>query len=174
MDLIKTGKFLARLRREAGYTQERLGEKLGVSNKTVSRWETGAYLPPVEMLQAISDAISDLYGVSINELLAGERLEGEAAYRAAAEENLTQVMRESTFSLEERRAYYKKKWRRDHAPALLLGGILPVAALFTDMAFLWLAAPLPAQAVYLIAYNRMMGYVERRAFYPREDGGEER
>ena len=42
------------------------------------------------------------------------------------------------------------------------------------MAFLWLAAPLPAQAVYLIAYNRMMGYVERRAFYPREDGGEER
>ena len=105
MDLIKTGKFLARLRREAGYTQERLGEKLGVSNKTVSRWETGAYLPPVEMLQAISD----LYGVSINELLAGERLEGEAAYRAAAEENLTQVMRESTFSLEERRAYYNIK-----------------------------------------------------------------
>ena len=72
MDLIKTSKFLARLRREAGDTQEQLGEKLGVSNKTVSRWETGAYLPPVEMLQAISG----LYGVSINELLAGERLEG--------------------------------------------------------------------------------------------------
>ena len=134
MDLIKTGKFLARLRREAGYTQERLGEKLGVSNKTVSRWETGAYLPPVEMLQAISD----LYGVSINELLAGERLEGEAAYRAAAEENLTQVMRESTFSLEERRAYYKKKWRRDHAPALLLGGILPVAAFLAALLQIWL------------------------------------
>ena len=54
MDLIKTGKFLAQLRREAGDTQEQLGEKLGVSNKTVSRWEKGAYLPPVEMLQAIS------------------------------------------------------------------------------------------------------------------------
>lgn len=37
MDLIKTGKFLAQLRREAGDTQEQLGEKLGVSNKTVSR-----------------------------------------------------------------------------------------------------------------------------------------
>ena len=174
MDLIKTGKFLARLRREAGYTQECLGEKLGVSNKTVSRWETGAYLPPVEMLQAISG----LYGVSINELLAGERLEGETAYRAAAEENLRQVMEQSAFSLEERKDYYKRKWRRDHALALILGGILPgaafLAALFTDMAFLWLAAPLLAQAVYLIAYNRMMGYVERRAFYPREDGGEER
>lgn len=173
MDLIKTGKFLARLRREAGDTQEQLGEKLGVSNKTVSRWETGAYLPPVEMLQAISS----LYGVSINELLAGERLEGED-YREAAEENLTQVMKQSAFSLEERKTYYKKKWRRDHALALILGGILPgaalLAALFTDMAFLWLAAPLLAQAVYLIAYNRMMGYVERRAFYPREDGGEKR
>ena len=84
MDIIKTGKFLAQLRREAGDTQEQLGEKLGISNKTVSRWETGAYLPPVEMLQAISG----LYGVSINELLAGERLE-EEGYRKAAEENQT-------------------------------------------------------------------------------------
>ena len=79
------------------------GEKLGVSNKTVSRWETGAYLPPVEMLQAISG----LYGVSINELLAGGRLEG-ADYQAAAEENLRQVMEQSAFSLEERKTYYKK------------------------------------------------------------------
>ena len=104
MDLIKTGKFLAQLRREAGDTQEQLGEKLGVSNKTVSRWETGAYLPPVEMLQAISG----LYGVSINELLAGGRLEG-AAYQAAAEENLRQVMEQSAFSLEERKTYYIKR-----------------------------------------------------------------
>ena len=172
MDIIKTGKFLAQLRREAGDTQEQLGEKLGISNKTVSRWETGAYLPPVEMLQAISG----LYGVSINELLAGERLE-EEGYRKAAEENLTQVMMQSAFSLEERKAYYKKKWRRDHAMALILGGILPgvafLAALFTDMPFLWLAAPLLAQVVYLIAYNRMMGYVERRAFYPREEPEEQ-
>lgn len=169
MDLIKTGKFLAQLRREAGDTQEQLGEKLGVSNKTVSRWETGAYLPPVEMLQAISG----LYGVSINELLAGARLEG-ADYQAAAEENLRQVMEQSIFSLEERKIYYKKKWRRDHAPALVLGGLLPaavfLAAFFTDYALLWAAAPLLALAAYLIAYNQMMSYVESRAFYPREGG----
>lgn len=41
MDQAKIGKFLALLRREAGLTQEALGEKLGVTNKTVSRWETG-------------------------------------------------------------------------------------------------------------------------------------
>ena len=41
MDLVKIGRFLAELRKERGLTQAELGEKLGVTNKTVSRWETG-------------------------------------------------------------------------------------------------------------------------------------
>ena len=41
MDQVKTGKFIAELRREKGLTQEMLGKKLGVTNKTVSRWENG-------------------------------------------------------------------------------------------------------------------------------------
>ncbi len=41
MDLIKIGKFLAKLRREKNYTQEELGERIGVTNKTISRWENG-------------------------------------------------------------------------------------------------------------------------------------
>lgn len=41
MDQIKIGKFIAALRKEKGLTQEKLGEKLGVTNKTVSRWENG-------------------------------------------------------------------------------------------------------------------------------------
>ena len=41
MDLIRFGSFLAQLRREKGLTQQALGERLGVTNKTVSRWETG-------------------------------------------------------------------------------------------------------------------------------------
>lgn len=41
MDQIKIGKFIAALRKEKGLTQEQLGEKLGVTNKTVSRWENG-------------------------------------------------------------------------------------------------------------------------------------
>ncbi len=44
MDQIKTGKFIAELRRKAGLTQQQLGEKLGVTNKTVSRWENGGSL----------------------------------------------------------------------------------------------------------------------------------
>ena len=41
MDLVKIGKFISELRKEKGLTQEQLGEKVGVTNKTVSRWETG-------------------------------------------------------------------------------------------------------------------------------------
>ena len=44
MDQEKTGKFIARMRREKEMTQAQLGERLGVTNKTVSRWETGVSL----------------------------------------------------------------------------------------------------------------------------------
>ena len=45
MNQIKIGKFIAALRKEKGMTQEQLGEKLGVTNKTISRWENGNYMP---------------------------------------------------------------------------------------------------------------------------------
>lgn len=91
MDLQLIGKFIAELRKEQELTQEQLGEKLGVTNKTVSRWETGAYLPPAEALLAMSD----LFSVSINEILSGKRL-SEEEYRAAAEENLEHVIQRGT------------------------------------------------------------------------------
>ena len=73
MDMVQMGEFLATLRKEKKWTQAELGEKLGVTNKTVSRWETGNYLPPVEMLEQLSE----LYGLTINELLCGKKLENE-------------------------------------------------------------------------------------------------
>lgn len=115
MDLQRIGIFLASLRREQQLTQEKLGEKLGVSGKTISRWETGVYLPPVEMLQALSE----LYGVSINELLSGERL-AAAMQAEKAEENLVAVLRESPFELRERQAFWLRKWRKEHTGALVL------------------------------------------------------
>ena len=83
MDVVRIGKFLSELRKEKKLTQEQLGEKIGVTNKTISRWENGNYLPPVEMLQILSE----FYGVSINEILSGERL-SEVDFREKAEENL--------------------------------------------------------------------------------------
>jgi transcriptional regulator with XRE-family HTH domain len=84
MDTQKIGKFLKELRKEHDMTQEQLGERIGVTNKTVSRWETGNYMPPIESLKLLSD----IYQISINEILSGERLDKEQ-YIDAAEENIT-------------------------------------------------------------------------------------
>lgn len=81
MDMQKIGNFLGELRKEKNLTQDELGEKIGVTNKTVSRWENGNYLPPVEMLQILSE----FYDVGINELLCGEHLD-EKRYKENAEE----------------------------------------------------------------------------------------
>ena len=70
MDMQKIGNFLSTLRKEHNLTQAELGEKIGVTNKTISRWENGNYLPPVEMLQILSNT----FEVSINEILNGERI----------------------------------------------------------------------------------------------------
>ncbi len=74
-----------------------------MAGKTVSRGETARYLPPVEMLQLLSEQ----YGVSLNELLAGERLSEEAC-RPKAEENLRATPADSTFARKERIAYFKQ------------------------------------------------------------------
>lgn len=87
MDTIKIGKFLKNLRKEKGITQEQLGEKIGVTNKTISRWETGNYMPPVECLTLLSD----IYGVSINEIISGQRLSRDE-FTDAAEENLSNAL----------------------------------------------------------------------------------
>ena len=73
MDMTKMGAFLQALRKEQNLTQEQLGEKLHISSKTISRWETGASMPDIEMLQLLGQK----FGVSINEILAGQRLSDE-------------------------------------------------------------------------------------------------
>lgn len=87
MDQVKIGAFIAQLRRERGWTQEELGERLGVTNKTISRWENGNYMPSIEMLTLLGKE----FGVTLNELLEGRKLD-EADFRAAADEKLAQAM----------------------------------------------------------------------------------
>lgn len=109
MDLEKIGQFLAELRKERNLTQEQLGEKIGVTNKTVSRWEKGNYLPPAQMLKALSE----LYGVSINELLTGERLAAED-YQEKAEENIAAVLEDRGITWRDRMTmcgqWLRKNW----------------------------------------------------------------
>lgn len=65
-----TGKFLAALRKAQGYTQSEVAEKLNISDKTLSSWETDRTLPDLLLLPTIAD----LYGVSVDEILRGERI----------------------------------------------------------------------------------------------------
>ena len=74
MDSKKIGSFIAKNRKKKGLTQEQLGERLGVTNKTISRWENGNYMPDVGMLPPLARELN----VSINELLAGEKTAEDA------------------------------------------------------------------------------------------------
>ncbi len=89
MNQIKTGKFIQKVRKEAGLTQRELAEKLGVSDKTISKWETGNGLPDAGNMLPLCD----LLGISVNELLSGERLEGQQ-YINKAEENMLNFVKE--------------------------------------------------------------------------------
>ena len=165
MDITRIGAFLAELRKENDLTQEELGESLGVSNKTVSRWETGTYLPPVEMLQRLSER----YSVSINEILSGERLT-EETYRERAEENIKSALSESPFTIEERLAFFKRKWRKDNmftmACCVVCWLVILLALKYkgVNIFLITFTAGLLLMAFYVVLYNRMMTYAESRVF----------
>lgn len=162
MDLIKIGQFLRGLRNEKKLTQEQLGEILGVTNKTISRWENGNYLPSVEMLQLLSE----YYSVSINELLAGERLV-EDNYKEKAEENIKSILSESAFSLKDRVEFFKKKWKKENFFSVMLISVVISALLIIGIIMdngLWIIAIAGACGYGLLQYNRMMAYVEKHAY----------
>lgn len=68
MDQVKIGKLITKLRKEKNMTQEQLAEKLSVSNKSISRWETGRNMPDMALLIPLSEAL----GITTTELLNGE------------------------------------------------------------------------------------------------------
>lgn len=71
MDALEIGSFLGELRKQKELKQKEVAEALQVSDKAISRWETGRGIPDVDSLQRLSD----FYEVSINEILAGRRIE---------------------------------------------------------------------------------------------------
>ena len=68
MDFVKIGKYIASKRKSLGMTQKQLAEKLGMSDKSVSKWERGVCLPDVSVYKELCSIL----GISLNEFLAGE------------------------------------------------------------------------------------------------------
>ena len=91
MEQIKSGKFIAELRKSHGMTQLQLAEKLGVSDKTVSRWECGKGMPELSILMPLCEVLE----INVNELLSGEFLTQES-YSQKAEENMLNLIQETT------------------------------------------------------------------------------
>ena len=71
MDQIKIGKFIAELRKEKEMTQKELADKLGVTDRAVSKWENGRGMPDVSLLRKISDT----FEITVNELLSAEKID---------------------------------------------------------------------------------------------------
>lgn len=89
MDQIKTGQFIQEMRKSKNLTQRQLAEKLGLSDKTISKWETGCGLPEV----GIMPELCSILGISVNELLAGQKLD-EKQYFSKAEETIINLIKE--------------------------------------------------------------------------------
>lgn len=87
MDQIKIGKFIAQQRKEQNLTQRELGEKLGVSYKAVSKWETGKCLPDASLYNPLCGELN----ITLTELFSGERIETERIPEKA-DEVLSDVM----------------------------------------------------------------------------------
>ena len=90
MDQIIIGKFIAEERKRKGYTQKQLSEKLGISDKTISKWECGNGFPEVSLLLPLCGELD----ITVNELLSGERV-SEEDYRRKAEENMVNLVKEA-------------------------------------------------------------------------------
>ena len=89
MDQEKIGKFIAELRKEKNITQEQLAEKLGVTSKSISRWENGNTMPDYTLLKDLCNELD----ININELLFGEKIK-ENDYMNKSEENLIKLRKQ--------------------------------------------------------------------------------
>lgn len=94
MDLIKIGKYIAEKRKNLGLTQKQVAEQLGMSDKSVSKWERGICLPDVSVYMELCKILE----ISINEFLAGEDISEENMIRKS-EDNLLQVAKDSKHRL---------------------------------------------------------------------------
>ena len=88
MDQIAIGRYIARKRKEQNLTQEQLSEQLGVSNKTISKWENGKCMPDYSLIQKLCEALD----VTLPELMDGEDA-AENSVRVYDDEQILDLLR---------------------------------------------------------------------------------
>ena len=165
MDQIKIGKFIASCRKEQGMTQAVLAEKLGISDRAVSKWETGKSLPD----SGIMLELCELLKINVNELLSGERIMVES-YDKRAEENLLEMKRQ----VEEKNRQLLRMEYMIGGPATITALVLCIVAAYAQMPN-WLRIGLIAFAFVLlftvafiaVGIEQKAGYYECRYCHHR-------
>ena len=130
-DVKKFGSFVTALRRERGLTQKQLAEKLYVSNKAVSKWETGLGMPDISMLEPLAESL----GVSVSELLRGERETSDWSYVDKLREAELFRLLKSPPELSEEEKEEQKQVKRRRAKWYFLGLGLSAAEMALLFAF---------------------------------------
>jgi len=126
MDQIKIGKFIASCRKEQGLTQAALAEKIGISDRAVSKWETGKSMPDSGIILELCELLS----INVNELLSGEKIMSDIYYKRA-EENLHAMRRE----VDEKNRQLLNLEILIGTPAIIAGIALVVLAAYVEIPF---------------------------------------
>lgn len=112
MEQEKIGKFILQLRKEKNMTQKELAEKLGVTDRAISKWENGRGMPELSLMKALCDEL----GISVNELLSGEKIE-KVDYQEKLEENILNTIEYTS----------KKVERKTHVFQCIMGVVIILA-----------------------------------------------
>lgn len=102
MEQEKIGKFILKLRKEKNMTQKELAEKLGVTDRAISKWENGRGMPEVSLMKPLCDEL----GISVNELLSGEKIKSEN-YQEKFEENILNTIEYTSKKVERRNRLFQ-------------------------------------------------------------------
>lgn len=162
MDQVKIGALIAACRKNKKMTQATLAQKLGVTDKSVSKWERGVCLPDVSLYKDICRIL----GITLNEFFAGERLTDET-FKEVADNNLLAALENSTFTLKDKIDFFKKKWQKDHFFGLIL--VMIVITFFIIYGFIkdngvQYVSMILGFISGIIENNRMMAYIEAHAY----------
>lgn len=167
MDQVKIGKLIAQCRKENGLTQAELANLLGVTDKSVSKWENGVCLPNVSLCRELCEIL----GITLNEFFSGERLTDES-FKEAADSNLLNALENSVFTVKDRIDFFKKKWQREHFFELTLMMIVIVAFIIygfvkdNGLQYLFMLLGFVSS---VMENNRMMAYIEKHAYGQSSD-----
>lgn len=162
MDQVKIGRLIAECRKSKKLTQAQLAEQLGVTDKSVSKWENGICLPDVSLYKKICEIL----GITLNEFFSGERLNDET-FKKVADDNLLSALQNSVFTLKDKIDFFKKKWEKEHLFELIIEMIIIVFFIIygfiknNGLQYIFMIIGFISG---IIENNRMMAYIERNAY----------